>query len=148
MPKGIPNPKTNEFIEELVIEHCCECGITFGMTRDFYDRRQEDGGDFTCPQGHPQHYTRRQKLEEKLREAQRQAQQNQEDANYWRDQAETQARHAKLADREKAAAKGQLTKLKNRVANGACPCCHRQFVNLARHMTTQHPGYTAEEDNQ
>jgi hypothetical protein len=38
-----------------------------------------------------------------------------------------------------------VTKLKQRVANGVCPCCHRSFVNLHRHMAGQHPDYTKEQ---
>ena len=127
-----------EMIEELVIEHCCNCGITFAFTQDYYQQRQEDGAWFHCPQGHPQHYTKREKLEEKLRAAEQQLKVAQEDAQYWQDEAEIQARHAQTAIREKAAARGQLTKLKKRVANGVCPCCHRQFVNLQRSIQIIH----------
>ncbi|WP_159103999.1 hypothetical protein [Rhodopseudomonas sp. B29] len=48
------------------------------------------------------------------------------------------------AERRAAAARGQVTKIKNRVGHGVCPCCNRTFANLARHMAGEHPGYTAE----
>lgn len=44
-----------------------------------------------------------------------------------------------------SATKGALTKTKRRVANGVCPCCHRTFVNVARHMRSQHPDYETTE---
>ena len=44
-------------------------------------------------------------------------------------------------DRKLSASKGQMTKLKNRVKNGVCPCCNRTFVNLLRHMKSKHPEY-------
>jgi hypothetical protein len=40
-----------------------------------------------------------------------------------------------------ASTKGKLTKTRKRIANGVCPCCHRSFEQLARHITTKHPGY-------
>lgn len=45
------------------------------------------------------------------------------------------------ADRAAAADWAQLTKTRKRIANGVCPCCHRTFQNLARHMAGQHPAY-------
>ncbi len=54
-----------------------------------------------------------------------------------REQAEAEARRG-------AAARGQVTKIKNRIGHGVCPCCNRTFENLHRHMTTQHPTFTAE----
>ena len=39
------------------------------------------------------------------------------------------------------AMRGVNTKLKKRVAAGVCPCCQRSFINLRRHMTTQHADY-------
>lgn len=34
--------------------------------------------------------------------------------------------------------------MKNRVANGVCPCCNRHFENLERHMKGQHPDFQPE----
>lgn len=42
------------------------------------------------------------------------------------------------------AAVGQVTKLKNRVGHGVCPCCNRSFGNLARHIESEHPTFIAE----
>jgi len=47
-------------------------------------------------------------------------------------------------ERRLSAARGQVTKIKNRVGHGICPCCNRTFENLARHMGSKHPTYTAE----
>jgi hypothetical protein len=49
-----------------------------------------------------------------------------------------------MEGRKAAAARGQVTKIKNRVGRGVCPCCNRTFENLARHMGTKHPTFTAE----
>ena len=50
------------------------------------------------------------------------------------------------AERRASAARGQVTKLKNRAAAGVCPCCNRQFQNLKNHMATKHPEFNAPEN--
>ena len=47
--------------------------------------------------------------------------------------------------RRLSAAKGRITKLRNRAAAGVCPCCNRTFAALARHMATKHPGFKQED---
>lgn len=53
----------------------------------------------------------------------------------------------KIKDLElrRRAAVGQVTKIKNRVGHGVCPCCNRTFENLARHMANKHPTFAATE---
>lgn len=48
-----------------------------------------------------------------------------------RDQAEASAR----------AHKGAATRARKRSAAAVCPCCHRSFVQLRRHMKAKHPEY-------
>lgn len=69
------------------------------------------------------------------------------DADYAATQEEAYllASQAALADIQERV-KGEVTKLKKRIANGVCPCCKRSFCNLAAHMKTQHPEYTKEEE--
>ena len=43
--------------------------------------------------------------------------------------------------RAHSATKGQLTRARKRAANGVCPCCHRSFENVARHVAKQHPDF-------
>lgn len=47
-------------------------------------------------------------------------------------------------DREVAAQKGVVTKLKKRAAAGTCPCCQRSFSNMTTHIRKQHPEFVAE----
>ena len=49
---------------------------------------------------------------------------------------------AATIDRSRSAYMGQVTRLKNRAANGVCPCCTRHFQNLQAHMAKKHPDYT------
>lgn len=122
----------------LVVVECCECHIIFAMPEDF-QRRCRDAGSgklFYCPLGHSQSYTAGEvkKLQDQLATEQRR-----------REWAETSARaardQARAAERSKAAIKGQLTKTRNRISKGACPCCKRHFVNVERHMAGKHPDY-------
>lgn len=48
-------------------------------------------------------------------------------------------------EHRRRAAVGQVTKIKNRVGHGVCPCCNRSFENLARHMNSKHPDFKKEE---
>lgn len=42
---------------------------------------------------------------------------------------------------QRRAEKAAKTKLKQRIANGVCPCCQRSFTNLHSHMQKQHPDF-------
>ncbi len=123
------------------IETCCSCHVQFAMPTELQRARIRDHRDFYCPNGHHQHYvgeTEEQKLRKRLERAERRAANAEEDARIER--ADHQSAKRKLA-----AAKGQLTKTRNRIAHGVCPCCQRSFANVARHMESQHPDYSGGE---
>lgn len=118
------------YTEQLVVEHCCDCGMAFAMAADFRIRRLNDHGWFYCPAGHRQHYTGKteeQRQRERAERLERQLANRDEDLR---------ATRASLI-----ATKGVLTKTRKRVGNGVCPCCSRTFVDLQRHMDGQHPDY-------
>lgn len=127
----------------LVVKVCGECGITFAMPKQFDEEKQREGasGDgFYCPNGHCRAYkeTTVVILERQLaREKQRTDQLA----------AETKdLRNRKAAvERTLTATRGVVTRIKNRVKNGVCPCCNRSFANLHRHMQSQHPGFATDD---
>ena len=122
---------------EMYTVECCNCGMLFGFSEDFERRRREDHEVWYCPRGHSQVFygeTKAEKLQKKLDKEREQR----EDAE--RNLTRTSQELA-TTERQRAAAKGQLTKVKNRIAKGVCPCCNRSFENLHNHMTTQHPDY-------
>lgn len=123
----------------LVVEECCTCHMTFAMPSELRDRLLKKRGDpFYCPAGHRQWYTGKteeQKLQEALARSERQVESARTQRDFWQDEADREKRR-------RAAAKGQLTKAKNRIARGVCPCCNRSFTALARHMATEHPDYS------
>jgi len=114
--------------------------MTFGVTADFIARRRADGARFFCPSGHSNFYTETeaQRLNKAL-VAERAAKERAEA------EADHQIRLRSIAERRVAATRGVVTRLKNRVARGVCPCCKRSFENLRRHMEGQHPAWTAAE---
>jgi hypothetical protein len=118
---------------------CCKCGTLFAVPDQVDEELIRTGRQFYCPNGHSQSYT--ESTEEKLRKA--------EDAL-----ARERARSDQLkadrdaADRRASAARGQVTKIRNRVARGVCPCCNRTFADLAAHMLTKHPDYAPEASEQ
>lgn len=96
---------------------------------------------FYCAYGHRQFYVEGETEADKLRrERDRLAQQIAERD----DRIRAERDRADAAERRSAAARGQVTKIKNRVGAGVCPCCTRSFSNLRRHMETQHSDYRAE----
>jgi ssDNA-binding Zn-finger/Zn-ribbon topoisomerase 1 len=132
---------------ELTVISCANCHIHFAMPSELAERRRREGGNFYCPNGHVNVYReteldrlKRQVLQEKAAREQAEARARDE-----RLRANRFQESAKAADRPAAATRGVVTRMKNRVANGVCPCCNRHFVNLERHMKGQHPEWKPEE---
>ena len=128
---------------EMELHDCPSCGFIYSCTVAFFDRRRADGQSWSIPCGHTASYheteaTKAQKKAEKLAA-------ELADAKAWSERQAVWLRNAreetKAKERQLAAAKGQQTKLKKRIANGVCPCCNRTFSELQRHMKRQHPEY-------
>lgn len=124
---------------EWVAKKCPHCGVNYCLDKDFDDYRQkgaknDDGSplNWHCPNGHPLIY-RESEADKLRRERDRLTQRIAQKDDELRD----------LENRRRAAL-GQVTKLRNRVGNGVCPCCARSFTNLRRHMETQHADWRAE----
>lgn len=119
-----------------MVDLTCWCGMPFSAPRDLYDeqtRQKARGQDTTsiyCPIGHQVEYGPDQDYE-RLRQRAERAERAETRVKAQLDQTEASLR----------AQKGATTKLKNRIAKGVCPCCHRTFANVARHMQGQHPDF-------
>lgn len=109
----------------------CSCGGIFAITSEHVKRCRTSGGGWHCP------YCRGRwgfNVTELDRQKQLAA-----DAIKARDAALSRANEARAeADRLKAEAK----RTARRSAAGVCPCCHRTFKQMARHMKTKHPDYS------
>jgi septal ring factor EnvC (AmiA/AmiB activator) len=121
---------------------CCECKEQIWMEEAHEVVLRRTQQLWHCLWGHAQHFPKGQSEAEKLRQErdrlkQQTAQLQDEIGEAWA--------HVDAEKRRAAAARGQVTKLKKRAANGVCPCCNRTFANLQRHMATKHAGFVAEE---
>ncbi len=113
----------------FLLEQCCSCNIYFYIPESKYNTCKADGSNFFCPNGHSLIYSDNELTKEKKRRewAERSRDQYQK---YWKDE-----------EKKRRALKGQLTKTKNRISNGVCPCCKRSFQNLKKHIGHMHPEY-------
>jgi hypothetical protein len=131
--------------DTLVVEQCYKCAVKFAMPKSLRDQCLADHDrSFYCPNGHGQVYageTEAQKLKRSLESAK-------DDAAFWRTRARHEEEQSQHLKRSRDAYKGRVTQLKNRAANGVCPCCNRYFANLHRHMNTKHPEFTVEGETQ
>jgi len=121
-------------------QDCVACFVRFGVPVGFTAARRRDSKSFFCPNGHSMSY-REDEADKLRRERDRLKQQLAEKD----DEIASQRSSREAAERQAAARKGQITRLKNRAAAGLCPCCNRSFHNMSRHMATKHPGFIAEE---
>lgn len=122
------------FAEQLEsLGPCAECGIEFAAPSSYVKNRREDHKSFFCPNGHSLSYKGKSEVD-RLRELLASKERDIEWQRSCRERAEKYA----------SAMKGQVTKIKNRVGNGVCPCCNRSFTNLQRHMHTKHPDFKSE----
>ncbi len=131
-------------VEPLVLERCCVCDMTFAMPEWFQkkalDRRPLFS--FFCPKGHSQHYNGKsteQQLRDDLARTKHLLEQTQARAAENRESAERIARRL-------SATQGVVTRQRNRIAAGKCPCCSKTFADVARHMRRQHPKWNPEKE--
>jgi len=127
---------TQTFVETLVVEKCYLCHCSFGLSQSHYNRARNYGEAFFCPSGHSQVYTTTRVME---------LEKNVQALRDQRDRAEARVAEqkaiTKLTEKRLQATKGVVTRTKNRIAKGICPCCNRYFAKLHQHMASQHPDY-------
>lgn len=120
---------------QLYRMQCGSCGIEYAIPEKMAEHAKANGGYHHCPNGHSwgwskegSEVTRLRRERDRLKQAEARLQDEIEDER-----------------RRTAAAKGQVTKLKNRAVAGVCPCCNRSFANLRRHMKAKHPDFTTDD---
>ena len=136
---------TQTYTGTLHVLECCNCGMVFGMTRDYERRKRSDHTAFYCPAGHRQYFNG-ESDKEKL---QCQLDNERNRTNRLHGEVSEQMVIIRQKERQVAAHKGVATKRGkklDRVANGMCPCCNRSFKNLERHMKGQHPNFRKDDD--
>jgi hypothetical protein len=119
-------PQTIEYTGELTTTRCW-CGVHLAVPSGLYDEARRSGRGIYCPLGHTFVYSDTTAKQLARAEGRLQATRD----------------LLRAEERSHAATRGHLTRQKKRVAAGVCPCCHRTFQQLARHMATKHPDFTA-----
>lgn len=138
---GIPTMKltTETAAVELTPITCGSCGGTYAISERYHAQRAREGGGWHCPYcqvswGFFGANTEVARLKTYLDNAQRRTEWAEASAQQERERAQRLQFKARTY-------KGHLTRIKNRVGQGTCPCCNRQFKDLRRHMASQHPDY-------
>ena len=116
---------------ELFFDTCptCKAGHAFPMSL-YYSAKANSKISIVCPHGHEWHYKSQRQIDE--------------EAEVRRERDRLKQMLAQKDDeigqavRQVRAARGQVTRLRNRAKAGMCPCCNRHFVNLERHMASKH----------
>ena len=119
---------TMEYTETLIVTHCW-CGIACAVPENLFTyTKRHKGKAIFCPRGHE--FIFGNTVEEQL--------------------ADEKRRHAATRDllrteeRSHQATRGHLTRQRKRAAAGVCPCCHRSFQNVQRHVQVKHPDFNPE----
>ena len=123
------------------IGQCCTCGVPMVLSEMLYLRAKRDSSiSFYCELGHKQSFSEgeNQRLKKQI--------ENERRRREWADENAARARaEARCQERRASSFKGHLTRTKNRISAGVCPCCNRTFKQLARHMKSKHPKYLKDE---
>jgi hypothetical protein len=116
--------------KQYVAHTCGGCGITYYVPKRWHQHKLDTQDNFYCPNGCCRHYVNETNADmyKRLYESERRG-------------TELQRRRAENAENSRRALKGVVTRTKNRIKNGVCPCCKRSFTNLQLHMKKQHPKY-------
>jgi len=132
--------QTFEIRVQIVTEECCACHVAFGLTSEMQTRLRDTHQSFYCPNGHPQSYlgqTEAERLKIKLRSVE-------QDRDWYKEAESRQSAGRASAERQLAATKGVVTKMRKRAITGTCAFCHRHFTNVQRHVASQHPTESVE----
>jgi hypothetical protein len=120
-------------------KHCPTCFVHYAAPKAMFDKKQTDGGHWFCPNGHQIIYS-----ESKLDKAKAEADALRRERDALRQNEAWYEDRLKTERKEARALKASLKKVHQRVGNGVCPCCNRQFVNLQRHMASKHADFKQE----
>lgn len=125
-------PQAVTHVVRWYVQRCGGCGLWWAVDTEWDDERRRDGVVFNCPNG-----CRRVYRETEADRQRRRAESAERSLRFQRERAEAHARSL-------AATKGHLTRLRNKMARGQCPCCDSNFRNVRRHMVRKHPEFLEE----
>ena len=118
---------------------CWKCKTAYYLPDELYRAAQaSENISFYCPYGHSAHYPAGETEEDKLRRERDRLRQQIAERD---DAVRAERTRRETVERRLVAQRGVVTRIKNRVGHGVCPCCSRTFENLQRHMHSKHPEY-------
>ena len=135
---------TQTLITQLVSEVCYSCGVTFGMEAQYRNQKLKEHSLFHCPNGHGQHYVAKTEVEKERDRLATQLKQTENCLTYARQDVDRLRGRTKVQERQIAARKGIITRMKRRLVAGRCVCCSKQFKDLETHMANRHPRFNPE----
>lgn len=118
----------------------CWCGTPFALPMEMLNAARNAGHTVYCPHGHTVCW-KETEIDRVRRERDR-LKQNLAEKD---DEIRRQQSLREGTERQLAAQRGVVTRIKNRVGHGVCPCCSRTFQDLQRHMKTKHSDYAKSE---
>ena len=124
----------------LVVEECVNCHVVFAITQEFQARMRDTHHSFYCPNGHGQSYL----AETEAEKLARQLKFMKQDLDWYKTAEARQSAERAATERQLAATKGVVTRMRKRAITGACQFCHRHFANVERHVASKHPKETAQ----
>jgi DNA-directed RNA polymerase subunit RPC12/RpoP len=122
-------------VETIVPQRCGECGLLFGMEKEYRDRKIQEHGGFFCPNGHSREFIRETEAE-RLR---KQLAQTEQCLSFARADTQRARERANHTENRLRSTKGVVTRMKRKIVAGRCVCCSRQFKDLESHMKDRHP---------
>jgi hypothetical protein len=122
---------------------CYRCKSEIWLPTPLYEAcKRSSRLGFFCPYGHEQIFAEGETEATKLRrERDRLAQQLAQRDDEIKNANTLLAQQGWNISRLKA----EHARTSRRISRGVCPCCHRTFNQMARHMRTKHPDFRAEE---
>jgi hypothetical protein len=128
---------------DLIVLGCPLCGVTYAIPVVMHRNAKRRGGwaiMWHCPNGHELGFgegelDRERAARERAEAAILQA----------RERAQAEKDLREHTEHKLRAQKGATTRARKRAAAALCPCCNRSFVQLRRHLATQHPDYRVDD---
>lgn len=123
---------------------CWSCGCEFAVDQSVSSNKREYKKTLYCPNGCQLSFGKsrtdqvREEMEAEIARVKR-------DKEYLEASVKRQRERANTAERSLTATRGVVTRIKNRVGKGVCPCCNRTFADLQRHMHAKHPDFATSE---
>lgn len=130
--------QTFECDTELTLRQCPQCAVQFCMPKIIYEDCYDNGGFFSCPNGHSRGWSEGHKERENIRRERDLLKQQVAQKN---DEIKAKQRELEEERHQSSAIRAEVTKLKSRAKHGVCPCCNRQFKDLESHMNNKHPDF-------